>query len=224
MRLPVRVVINCAGTGRRLGLGKTKALVSVLGEPLINWHLRLVRDIDDVVVVAGYQAPELIETVRAQRPDVAFAFNHDYATTGTAASLARGARGAAGDVISLDGDLLVHPEDFRTFLADDTPCLGVGPRLSTDPWLMSVAQVDGQLAATGFHSEGDGMEWTGLARIPGTMLDESVRTGQAHGHVFEMLTPHLPLPARHVRTREIDTAADYEQAVAWLAPIAHHWT
>lgn len=224
MRLPVRVVINCAGTGRRLGLGKTKAMVSVLGEPLISWHLRLVRDIDDIVVVAGYQAPELIDTVLAARPDAAFAFNHDYATTGTAASFVRGARGAVGDVISLDGDLLVHPEDFRTFLADDTPCVGVAPRTSADPWLTSVERVEGELAATGFHRDGDGLEWTGLTRVPGTLIDESVRTGHAEGHVWELLTPHLPLPIRHVRTREIDTAADYDQAVAWLAPIVHHWT
>ncbi|HEY1520555.1 MAG TPA: NTP transferase domain-containing protein [Solirubrobacteraceae bacterium] len=224
MRLPVRVVINCAGEGRRLGLGKTKALVSVLGEPLISWHLRMLRDVDDIVVVAGYQATEVIDTVRAERPDVAFAFNHDYATTGTAASLARGARGAAGDVISLDGDLLVHPEDFGTFLADGTACLGVAPRSSSDAWLTSIEQIDGEPAATGFHRDGDGMEWTGLARVPGTLVDNAVRTGQAHGHVYEMLTPHLPLPVRQVRTREIDTSADYDQAVTWLAPIAHHWT
>ncbi|HTU84951.1 MAG TPA: NTP transferase domain-containing protein [Solirubrobacteraceae bacterium] len=224
MRLPVRVVINCAGEGRRLGLGKTKALVSVLGEPLVSWHLRMLRDVDDVVVVVGYQANEVIDTVRAARSDVAFAFNHEYATTGTAASLARGASGAAGDVISLDGDLLVHPEDFRTFLADAAPCLGVGPRSSTDAWLTSIERMDGGLAATGFHRDGDGMEWTGLVRVPGTLLDNAVHTGQAHGHVYEMLTPHLPLPVRQVRTREIDTAADYDEAVAWLAPIAHHWT
>jgi len=35
-------------------------------------------------------------------------------------------------VISLDGDLLVHPEDFRLFLETPRPCLGVGPATTTD--------------------------------------------------------------------------------------------
>ena len=70
--------------------------------------------------------------MRAIRSDVIFAFNHDYATTGTAASLAHGAHGADGDVISLDGDLLVHPDHFRLFLEAPRPCLGVGPATTTD--------------------------------------------------------------------------------------------
>lgn len=217
------MVINCAGEGRRLGLGKTKALVTVLGEPLIAWHLRMLADVDDIVVVVGYQANEVIDTVRATRSDVAFAFNRDYATTGTAASLTRGARGAAGDVISLDGDLLIHPEDFSTFLADDTACLGVGPRSSSDAWLASIEEMDGELAATSFHRDGDGLEWTGLVRVPATLLEDAARTGKARGHVYELLTPHLPLPVRQVRAREIDTSADYDHAVEWLMPIAHHW-
>ena len=44
-----------------------------------------------------------------------------------------------------------------------------------------------------------------------------------NGHVFEMLTPHLPMEAVHVRSREIDTPEDYDRALEWLAPIAHCW-
>jgi choline kinase len=223
MRVPVRVVINAAGEGRRLGLGKTKALVSVLGEPLISWHLSMLRGVDDVVVVVGYQAQDVIDAVRTQRRDVAFAFNHDYATTGTAASLSLGARGAVGEVISLDGDLLVHPEDFGFFLEHSGSFVGVGPRTSTDAWLTSIEQRDGRPAATGFHRGSDGLEWTGLLRFPSELLEQALQTGRACGHVYELLEPHLPLPAVHVRAREIDTSDDYDRAVAWLAPIAHEW-
>jgi len=38
-----------------------------------------------------------------------------------------------------------------------------------------------------------------------------------------MLTPHLPMEAVHVRSREIDTPEDYDRALEWLAPIAHCW-
>jgi choline kinase len=224
MRASVRVVINCAGEGRRLGLGSTKALVSVMGEPLIAWHLRMLRHVDDVVVVVGYQAEQVIEAVRPLRPDAIFAFNHDYATTGTAASLAKGCRGATGDVISLDGDLLVHPEDFDDFLRAPRPCLGVAPATTTHAVHARVVGENGSTAVVGFNEVGDGLEWTGLLRVPGALVEEAEAGHATRGHVFEMLAPHLPMQALHVRAREIDTPADYDRALEWLAPIAHHWS
>lgn len=218
MPAPARVVLNCAGEGRRLGIGRTKALVEVLGRPLIEWHLRMLRNVEDVVVVAGYQARELVEAVLRTRPDAAFAFNHDYAVTGTAASLARGALGAGGDVISLDGDLLVHPEDFRALL-DGGPCIGVAEPTTSDA-VYAVVGIDGVLA---FNRAGIGQEWTGLLRTPAATIDAARADGTAGGHVFELLERHLPLPAVEVRAREIDTPDDYDRAIEWLRPIAHLW-
>jgi choline kinase len=214
------VVVNCAGEGRRLGLGSTKALVSVLGEPLIAWHLKMLRDVEDVVVVVGHQAPDVIDAVTAVRRDVAFAINHNYKTTGTAASLALGCRGAQGDVISLDGDLLVHPEDFAGFLDAPGACLGVAPPTTTDAVFTTVTD-DGQ--AVGFDRTGPGLEWTGLLRVPGEVIQGAHAEHRTAGHVFEMLIPHLPIQARDVRAREIDTPDDYDRAVAWIGPIAHCW-
>ena len=213
------MVVNCAGEGRRLGLGSTKALVSVLGEPLIGWHLRMLRDVEDVMVVVGHQAADVIDAVAAVRKDVAFAFNHNYKTTGTAASLALGCRGARGDVISLDGDLLVHPEDFAGFMDARGACLGVAPPTTTDAVFTTIA--DGQ--ATGFDRTGPGLEWTGLLRVPGDVIQDAHAERRTAGHVFEMLIPHLPIAARDVRAREIDTPDDYDRAVTWIAPIAHLW-
>ena len=215
--------MNCAGEGRRLGLGSTKALVSVQGEPLISWHLRMLRHVRDVVVVVGYQSEAVVEAVRKLRRDVIFAFNHDYSTTGTAASLARGAQGARGDVISLDGDLLVHPEDFQRFLDAPRPCLGVGPATTTHAVharLGADAQSDD---VVGFGRDAHGLEWTGLLRVPGELITSAQEKHEANGHVFEMVAPHLPMEAVHVRSREIDTPEDYDRALEWLAPIAHCW-
>jgi choline kinase len=217
------VVINCAGEGRRLGMGKTKALVSVLGEPLIVWHLRMLREVRDIVVVVGHQARDVVECVSAERRDVVFAFNREYATTGTAASLALGCRGARGDIISLDGDLLVHPDDFNGFLTAGGPCLGVAPPTTTDAVFTSVAQRNGVPAATGFSRTGPGLEWTGLLRVGGAVVQAAHEQRATAGHVYEMLMPHLPIPVRDVRAREIDTPADYDRAVEWVAPIAHLW-
>ena len=83
----VTVVINCAGEGRRLGLGKTKALVDILGRPLIAWQLDMLKNVRDVRMVVGFNASEAIEAAISYRRNLIFAFNHDYANTGTAASL-----------------------------------------------------------------------------------------------------------------------------------------
>ncbi|MGA2470384.1 MAG: NTP transferase domain-containing protein [Solirubrobacteraceae bacterium] len=218
------MVINCAGEGRRLGVGKTKALVSVLGRPIIDWHMRMLRDVEDVVVVVGHQAHEVVEAVSPWRSDVIFAINHAYSTTGTAASLALGCAGAQGDVISLDGDLLVDPAYFAGFLAEDTPpCLGVAPRTTTDAVLVEISGVGEHRTANSFSYETGGLEWTGLLRVPAELVLEAHDRHATSGHVFEMLSPHLPLAVRDVNAREIDTADDYDRAVEWIGPIADHW-
>lgn len=219
MSIPVRVVINCAGEGRRLGLGTTKVLVSVLDEPIISWHLRMLEKVDDVVVVVGFQSTDVIDAVRAIRRDVVIAFNHDYASTGTAASLAIGARGAKGDVISLDGDLLVHPEDFALFLRSPSPCLGVTEPITDNPVFVTTREEEGGTIATAFRRTAPGLEWTGLVRVPAAAIAQAHASHRAQHHVYEMLEPFLPIPALPIRVREIDTADDYERAVTWFASI-----
>ena len=42
------IIICCAGMGTRLGIGSTKALVDICGEPLILRQLKLLEDYDDI--------------------------------------------------------------------------------------------------------------------------------------------------------------------------------
>jgi len=58
------VVISCAGIGSRLGLGLTKALVQINGRSLISWQLELFKDVEDIRIVIGFQANDIIEEVR----------------------------------------------------------------------------------------------------------------------------------------------------------------
>ena len=55
------VVISCAGIGSRLGLGLTKALVQINGRSLISWQLELFKDVEDIRIVIGFQANDIIE-------------------------------------------------------------------------------------------------------------------------------------------------------------------
>ena len=131
MKNNVSIVISCAGMGTRLGLGCTKALVEIEGKTLIERQLEILKDYDDIRVVVGYQAKQVIDAVNAIRKDVLFVFNHDYRNTGTGASFTLGAKYGREYVVALDGDLLVHPDDLIAGIEYDGSCVG-GTTPSTD--------------------------------------------------------------------------------------------
>ena len=57
----ITVIICCAGMGTRLGIGSTKALITIDGVPLIIQILKLLKDYTDIRIVVGYQADKVIE-------------------------------------------------------------------------------------------------------------------------------------------------------------------
>ncbi len=110
------VVISCAGIGSRLGLATTKALVEIDGLTVIARQLQALENVEDLRIVVGYQAGDVIAEVRRCRPDAIFVYNHDYFSTKTGASFYLGARHGNDYAIELDGDLLVNPDDMRMLL------------------------------------------------------------------------------------------------------------
>lgn len=200
------IIISCAGMGTRLGIGMTKALVDVDGIPLIIRQLEMLKDCDDIRVVVGYQAEKVMEVVKKYREDVMFCFNYDYKTTGTAASFSKGLVGAREWVVAFDGDLLVHPEDLKMFLEQEEECIGGCIPTTDNPVLMDLE--NGKVV--NFSREHGSLEWTGLA------LMKSARLVPGSGHVYQMFESHLPIKVMEIRTREIDTVDDYENAVQWI--------
>ena len=204
------VVISCAGMGNRLGLGTTKALVEIDGKPLIIRHLEMLQNEKDIRVVVGYQAKKVIEVVRSYRSDVMFVFNHQYRETGTGASVAAAARYAGEYILSLDGDLLVHPDDMKKILTYEGEFVGGGEPETDDPWMVQTYEENGMEYASAFsHNEGS-YEWNGITQM------KSQKMLKGTGHVFQLIEPYLPVPFMKLRTREIDTINDYDRAVEWV--------
>ncbi len=195
--------------GSRLGMGLPKAMLEIAGKPLIHHHLDQLRDVEDVRIVVGYESQKLIDLVRAVRRDVIFVFNHEFRTTHTLASLELGARHGHALIVSLDGDLLVHPRDLRRVLELDRPVLGYCAPYTEDPVYCRVVEEAGRELVTGFSRERGEWEWTGLAVIERDKLTASPR------YVFELLEQHLPYEAVRVECREIDTPADLTLAREW---------
>ncbi|MFZ5826821.1 MAG: NTP transferase domain-containing protein [Bacillota bacterium] len=191
-------------------MGTTKSLIHLSGRPLIAWQLAMLEQVEDIRIVVGFQAEAVIHAALACRRDLTFVFNHDYLHTKTAASLALGARHAPGMVLSLDGDLLVHPDDLATFLSLDEESLGYGVPSTQEPVLVQIEERSSGQWVTRFSRTEGAYEWTGLVQL---RADRITYTG---GHVYELLEPHLPLKGLLVRSCEIDTPSDYDAAQNWV--------
>ncbi len=204
------VIISCAGMGNRLGLGTTKALVEVCGKPLIIRHLEYLKDEEDIRIVVGYQAEKVIETVTGYRKDVLFVFNHDFRNTGTGASVALASKYANEYILSLDGDMLIHPKDMEKILSCEHEFVGGNSIESDDPWMLQTFVQDGKEMVSAFSHCMGNYEWNGITQ----MLSNKMLKG--NGHVFHLIEPYLPVPFMELRTREIDTINDYERATEWV--------
>lgn len=204
------VVISCAGMGSRLGFGCTKALVEVEGKSLLARHLEMLMGEEDVRVVVGYQSERVIEEAKKYRSDVQFVFNHRYRDTKTGVSVSLAAQGAREYVLTLDGDVLVHPKDMEKALSYGYEFVSGGTPASEDPWLLQIIEENGRKFVSGFSQKSGIYEWNGITQMASSKMQNGM------GHVFQMAEPHLPLPFLELRTREIDTANDYECAVRWV--------
>lgn len=223
MPLSSTVVISCAGMATRLGMGMTKALIDICGKPLLHWQLATLRDVEDIRIVVGHQAEQVIECALSVRRDVTFVFNHAYATTGTAKSLCLAAIGATGDIVSLDGDLLVDPRDLRRFIDAGGALVGCLPISSSQPVMVETHPDNDGTLVTAFSIERGTAEWSGLARVSAEALRRANEEGRAERHVYQVLEPLLPLRVIEVRATEVDTIQDYERALAWMKQYGHVW-
>jgi len=213
------IIINAAGRGTRLGRQQPKCLVSFRNRPLIHWQLQNLQTFQDIVVVVGFQAQNVMETVKAIRPDARFVFNERFAETGTASSLCLGARTARGSVVSLDGDMLVHPADFVAFCSSSLPCIGVSAIQSIAPVLVIVTANQPRQAMKFLIEPMQGremecFEWTGLV-----MFDPTSIPLDATGHVFQMISPMLPCHSIHVRCCEIDYPDEMLAMENWISSL-----
>lgn len=201
------VIISCAGIGKRLGRGVPKAIVEVYGEELILRTLKLLDDVEDVRIVVGYQAEKVIEKVLSYRRDVLFVFNHDYLNTGTGASVLLASKNAKKYILTIDGDVIIHPDDMKKLLLRDGEFVGVMDITTEDPVFV---KVNSDEEAIGFSRENGEYEWTGITQLETKSLSET------SGHTLTLVEPRLPLPIQKIRMREIDTENDFMIAYNWV--------
>lgn len=210
MSISKTIVISCAGRGTRLGLNKNKSLIDIDGKPLIIRQLECMDKFDDIRMVVGYQAEELINVVCSYRRDITFVFNHRYKETRTAASLSLGKKYCNDMIISIDGDVLFEKKEFEKFaLQDDEEAIGVCLPYTNEPVYVETKQEGNEEYAVSFSRESGKYEWTGFMKI----LSSKLECG--NDHVYKLITPNLPLKVVQVNLREIDNMNEYEDALKW---------
>lgn len=205
----VTIVICCAGMGTRLGIGTTKALLKIDGESIIIKLLKLLDDYDDVRVVVGYQAQQVIDEIISYRKDIMFVFNHEYNSTGIGYSFFKAASWAREYIVEIDGDLLIEPTAFREFMKFDGECLAINKINSAIPIYVNIEEDK----VTSFSREVGDYEWTGLFKIKANKVKKE------REFIFEMIKPSLPIPYMFVESRDIDTQDDYDKALGWYRSI-----
>lgn len=201
------VVISCAGIGSRLGLGQTKALIKINGESLISQQLSLLKEVEDIRIVIGFQANDVIREVKRIRKDAIFIYNHRYFETKTGASFYLGARHANEYVIEWDGDLLVHPDDVKLILNTPGEFICYTDVCSEQAVFLDT---DDEGNVTSFSQKAGSYEWTG----PACMRRDRILSDKIH--VFNQLEPYLPLKGLKIRAHDIDTHADYLSALEFV--------
>ena len=207
MSLTQSVVLSCAGIGSCLGLAQTRALVQILGKSLIGWQMEIFSGVEDLRIVVGYQAMDVVSEVRKYRNDVIFVYNHNYFRTKTGKSYILGGQHANDLVVEWDGDLLVHPDDAKRLLAMREEYVAYTDISSDEPVF---TLVDGDGSVLGFSREHGEYEWTGPCCLRKSRLKER------GVDVFHILEPYLPMRGVKIRSQGIDTYDDYKRAEAFI--------
>lgn len=203
------VVIAAAGMGKRLGMGKPKALVEVCGKKIIEYQLELLRDVPNVFMVVGFCDQMVMEAVKEIRSDVIFVRNPDFKHTKTLESFFLASQIIHGNGIFMDGDMIVRADDFQNFLnqASKHPekmQIAVSKRISDDPVYTIVDEDENAIRFS--TTECSPYEWANIVSLPTELL----RGGKEN--VYEFLAQYLPCGIACIDRLEIDTPEDLENA------------
>lgn len=199
------VVICCAGMGTRLGIGTTKSLVSINDKPIIYYLINNLKEYDDIRIVVGFQAQQLIDTVTRYRKDITFVFNHDYKNTKQGESLSKALVGTRKYILVIEGDVLINNNHFNSLKKIESEFIAYTERKSQEG---IPVMIDDELIKK-FNVEDSKYEWSGISYI------EKSKITKADIYLYEMLDCLLPLRGVKVESIGIDTPSDYDKAVNW---------
>lgn len=200
------VVIAAAGKGNRLGAGVPKCLVKVNGRYVFEYLLEAFSWADEIRMVVGYKAEEVISCVLKIYPNVIFVPNEAYDSTTTLQSNCVGAKDLEGNVLFVDGDMILSKQtakDLYKKYEDNEEFVGVATDISETPVYTGVEQENVEWFS---YEKKSGFEWANVALFSAKKLEYN------HTHFFVQIQKFLPMKAVKIERLEIDTPVDLEHA------------
>lgn len=201
------VIIAAAGKGNRLGAGIPKCLVEVNGKCIFEYLLEVFSWADEIRMVVGYRAEDVISRVSKINPNIVFVHNEDYAGTTTLQSNFLGAKGIEGKALFIDGDMIIGRGTSKMLYEAyerNKEFIGVASDISEDPVYAGV--IDGKLEWFDYNRE-SAYEWANVALLDTKKLEYNPT------HFFVQIQKYLPMEAVEIERLEIDTPSDYEYAM-----------
>lgn len=199
-------VISAAGLGSRLGLDMPKCLVELEGHCLIYYLLHLLKDVQDIRIVVGFKEQQVIDYVRAIRPDVTFVRNENYANSTNAYSLYLATQHLTEPYLSIDGDMYVEPESFHRFVdacSKHRNLIGISRSFTEEAVFVELDERQNMIQ--GFRrSPPDEFEWCGVAYF------SDLEVSPDANYVYNEIESMLPIAAEVVDVFEIDTPQDLD--------------
>ncbi len=228
----MRTIILAAGIGKRLRrfTKLPKCLIKIKNEPLIKRYISLLQGVknNNIVLVVGYRAREVIKTLKKYRLRVKVIRNDNF-REGSILSLWAARDQLRGDILLMDGDMyfekglihtIVKSKKGNFFLIDrkakhDNEAVMVGFRNNR---AVALARgLKGNYAAIG--------EWAGILRLSPSaskrlrkLLKKKISSGEREVG-YEFIIPDLfkDVPISYelidgLRWAEIDTAQDVNKA------------
>ncbi|MDH7482837.1 MAG: hypothetical protein QHH26_12805 [Armatimonadota bacterium] len=201
-------IIYCTNITWNLGIATPACLNWVDGRPIIHHQLDALDDYDNVVVVAGFKAAQIMQAVLARREDAIFAVSHDFETATEMDMLRLGTVALDKPFISLEGSLPLTKEALN--LIENAPCPSVGIRKvrSLEPICVEL-QIEGlQKIATGFTKELRTHELAGITKLHPQHVMEAVDAD----YIYQAVERFLPVRAIEIDSIAVMTSPNHESA------------
>lgn len=213
MSIVKHAVIAAAGFGSRLAMGKPKCLIEFSGTTILEHQLGLLRDVEDVRVVVGFEEERVAAIVKKIRSDVIIVRNPAYRTTTALHSYAMGAEHLKENCLFMDGDILFQHSSFSSFLLAcevNKTLIGITKAKTIDAVYVlmnekSKIESFSRVIPTPY-------EWANIVWITPNKFKNPTAIS-----VYERLTMHLPLETKEIISYEIDTLEDMDNTIANLS-------
>jgi choline kinase len=177
---------------------------------IIEYQLKAFENYDEIRIVTGYKAEQVMAEASLLRKDVRFIKNDNYANTTTLQSMHLGSIDINGKTLFVDGDMILSKQtavDLYMEYEKNTDFIGVASEITDTPVYAGIE--NNKVTWFSFEKQAN-HEWANVAYLD----SEKIQYNQTH--LFTQLEKFLPMKAFAIERLEIDTPNDLLSAEKYI--------